>query len=185
MPDGAGIATGRLRLRQWAESDREPFAAMNGDAEVMRYFPRALSRSESDALAEREDALIAQRGWGLWATEVVDGPPFIGFVGLSNVGFDAHFTPAVEVGWRLARSFWGRGYATEAATAALRFAFDELGLDEVISFTAAINVRSIAVMERLGMTHAARDDFNNPRLATGPLRAHVLYRADRTVWRGR
>jgi RimJ/RimL family protein N-acetyltransferase len=122
-------------------SDREPFAALNADPEVMRYFPAPLTGAESDALAQREQARIAERGWGLWAVEVVQGASFIGFVGLAQPSFSAHFTPAVEVGWRLARAVWGRGYATEAATAALDFAFGRLELPEVVSFTSKPNIR--------------------------------------------
>jgi RimJ/RimL family protein N-acetyltransferase len=176
LPSRRDLASSRVRLRQWVESDREPFAALNADAEVMRYFPAPLSRAESDAMVSREQARIADRGWGLWAVEVVDGAPFIGFVGLAEPSFSAHFTPAVEVGWRLSRAFWGRGYATEAATVALAFAFEELRLAEVVSFTAKLNDRSTRVMDRLGMSHDATDDFDHPRI-DGPLMAHVLYRS--------
>jgi RimJ/RimL family protein N-acetyltransferase len=148
----------------------------------MRHFPAVLTRAESDAWALGAQALIAARGWGLWAVEVDRGAPFIGFVGLAQPRFDAHFTPAVEVGWRLAREHWGSGYATEAARAAISFAFDELGLDEIVSFTPVANDRSRRVMERLGMTHDPADDFDHPRLAHGdPLRRHVLYRLRRTA----
>jgi RimJ/RimL family protein N-acetyltransferase len=175
-PSWQPLRTPRLRLRQWAGSDREPFAVLNADAEVMRYFPAPLTRTQSDALVDREHARIAERGWGLWAVELVDGASFIGFVGLAEPGFSAHFTPAVEIGWRLAQGFWGQGYATEAATAALDFAFGELGLKEVVSFTAAVNTRSIRVMRRLGMTRDVSDDFEHPAVQAGPLRSHVLYR---------
>jgi RimJ/RimL family protein N-acetyltransferase len=173
---GQPLQTPRLRLRQWAESDREPFAALNADAEVMRYFPAPLTRAQSDALVDREHARIAERGWGLWAVELVDGASFIGFVGLAEPGFSAHFTPAVEIGWRLAQVSWGHGYATEAATAALDFAFGELGLPEVVSFTAQLNTRSIRVMRRLGMTTDVSDNFEHPAVQHGLLRPHVLYR---------
>ena len=170
------LRTERLLLRGWRESDREPFAALNADAEVMRYFPAPLSRAESDALAERASAFLAERSWGLWAVER-DGV-FLGFTGLAEPRFDAHFTPAVEIGWRLARSAWGFGYATEAATAVLRFAFEELRLREVVSFTAVDNRRSRAVMERIGMARDERGDFDHPAVPVGsPLRRHVLYRA--------
>jgi RimJ/RimL family protein N-acetyltransferase len=146
-------------------------------------FPSPLDRSASDALAERLDADLAGRGWGLWAVEVPGVAPFVGFVGLSPVPFDAPFTPATEVGWRLARAWWGRGYATEAARAALAVAFDELGLAEVVSFTVPANARSRAVMARLGMSHQPADDFDHPRLAPGhPLRRHVLYRISAADW---
>jgi RimJ/RimL family protein N-acetyltransferase len=171
-----GLQTPRLRLRQWAESDREAFAALNADPQVMRYFPAPLTRAQSDALVDREHTRIAERGWGLWAVELVDSASFFGFVGLAEPGFSAHFTPAVEVGWRLAQGFWGYGYATEAATAALDFAFDELGLTEVVSFTAGLNARSIRLMRRLGMTTDVSDNFEHPAVQDGPLRSHVLYR---------
>src|SRR5262249_34632003 len=141
------------------------------------YFPALLTREESDALADRIQALIDEQGWGLWAVEVVGVAPFIGFVGLARPRFDAHFTPCTEVGWRLAAEFWGRGYATEAARAALRFGFQELLLDEIVSFTATDNWPSRRVMERLGMTRDAADDFDHPGLpADHPLARHVLYR---------
>jgi RimJ/RimL family protein N-acetyltransferase len=170
------LRTDRLALRRWRESDLEPFAALNADPEVRRYFPKRMNRAESDALAEGQRELIDERGWGLWAVEVIGGAPFIGFVGLAEPRFQAHFTPAVEVGWRLAREHWGHGYATEAAREALAFAFGELALDEVVSFTSAINERSRRVMERLGMTHDPADDFDHPLIPEGPLRPHVLYR---------
>jgi len=135
------VRTARLELRQWREDDLALFAALNADPETMRFFPSALTREQSDSLAERARAQIAERGWGLWAVEVFDSDRFIGFVGLAEPRFEAHFTPAVEVGWRLARDAWGRGYATEGGRAALAFAFDELGLDEVVSFTAVVNER--------------------------------------------
>jgi RimJ/RimL family protein N-acetyltransferase len=170
------LRTPRLVLRQWRQSDFDSFAALNADSEVMRFFPAPLTREESDALAKRAERDIAERGWGLWAVEVMESAPFIGFVGLAEPSFDAHFMPAVEVGWRLSRDHWGNGYATEAARAAITFAFDDLGLDEIVSFTSEVNVPSRRVMERLGMTHDPRDDFDHPSVASGPLRRHVLYR---------
>lgn len=171
------LRTDRLLLRPWRDTDLAPFAALNADPEVMRHFPAPLTRTESDSLAHRLADGIDTRGWGLWALETVPDGEFIGFTGLSPVGFDAHFTPAVEIGWRLARTAWGRGHATEAARAALAFASDELGLEEVVSFTATGNARSRAVMARLGMTRTPHDDFTHPSLPPGhPLRSHVLYR---------
>jgi RimJ/RimL family protein N-acetyltransferase len=167
-------------LRQWQERDFEPFAALNADPEVMRFFPARLTREQSDTFAERARRGIVERGWGLWAVEVTEPERFIGYVGLAQPRFEAHFTPAVEVGWRLARNAWGNGYATEAARAALAFGFEELKLDEIVSFTAAINERSRRVMERLGMTHEPSDDFDHPSVSDGPLRRHVLYRLRRT-----
>ena len=171
-----GLRTERLALRQWRDDDLGPFAALNADPEVMEHFPATLSRAESDAFVERMRAGIEERGFGLWAVEVVETGEFAGFVGLAEPRFDAHFTPAVEIGWRLGRAHWGRGYATEAARAAAAFAFDELRLAELVSFTAAVNGRSRRVMERLGMTHDPADDFDHPNVPEGPLRRHVLYR---------
>jgi len=171
------VRTARLQLRQWREDDLAPFASLNADPEAMRFFSSTLTREESDSLARRAQLQIAERGWGLWGVEVVDSGRFIGFVGLAEPRFEAHFTPAVEVGWRLARDAWGHGYAAEGGRAALAFAFDELALEEVVSFTAVVNERSRKVMERLGMTHDPADDFDHPSIADGPLRRHVLYRA--------
>jgi ribosomal-protein-alanine N-acetyltransferase len=169
--------TARLLLRQWRESDREPFAALNADPEVMRHFPAPLSRAESDAFVDRVAAAVEETGWGLWAVEERASGRFLGFTGLAVPRFTAHFTPAVEVGWRLARSAWGHGYATEAARAAVAVGFTELGLEQLVSFTVPANLRSRAVMERLGMTHDESDDFDHPALAAdSPLRRHVLYR---------
>jgi RimJ/RimL family protein N-acetyltransferase len=170
------LRTARLELRQWRTDDLAPFASLNADSETMRFFPAALTREESDSLAGRAQLHLAERGWGLWAVEVIDSRRFIGFVGLAEPRFEAHFTPAVEVGWRLARDAWGHGYASEGGRAALAFAFDELGLEEVVSFTAVVNERSRRVMERLGMTHDPQDDFDHPSIPDGPLRRHALYR---------
>jgi RimJ/RimL family protein N-acetyltransferase len=171
------IKTARLKLRPWRDADLEPFAALNADPRVMEFFPKRLSREESDAVATRIRHHFDRHGFAQWAVEVPDLAPFIGFVGLSAPSFEAHFTPCVEVGWRLAYEHWGRGYASEAAVAALDFGFGELGLAEIVSFTTTVNDRSIRVMERIGMTHAPEDDFDHPALAEGhPLRRHVLYR---------
>jgi RimJ/RimL family protein N-acetyltransferase len=171
------LETERLLLRGWRASDRAPFAAMNADPEVMRYIPSVLTRAESDERLERIVRALDQDGFGLWAVEERSSRRFLGFTGLARPAFDAHFTPAVEMGWRLAREAWGRGFATEAARAAAAFAFDELGLAELVSFTAVQNARSRAVMRRLGMRHDAADDFDYPTLPPGhPLRRHVLYR---------
>lgn len=171
------LRTERLLLRQWREDDLLPFAQLNADPEVMHYFPSSLTREQSDQLAHRAAQAIDERGWGLWAVEAVEVAPFIGFVGLAVPSFEAHFTPAVEVGWRLAKEQWGRGYATEAAGEALAFGFGELGLDEIVSFTSMANERSQRVMRRLGMVRTEEDDFDHPALPAGhPLRRHVLYR---------
>jgi RimJ/RimL family protein N-acetyltransferase len=177
------LKTERLVLRQWTAADREPFAALNADPEVMRHFVAPIGRADSDAAAAGIEAHIDQYGWGLWAAEVVGGASFIGFIGLWRPTFEAHFTPAVEVGWRLAKEHWGHGYAPEGAAAALDYAFGPLGLDEVVSMTAVGNDKSRRVMEKLGMTHDPADDFDHPRVPEGPLRRHVLYRIGRERWR--
>ncbi len=177
------IETERLLLRRWRDADLEPFATLNADGRVMEHFPRAASRAESQALMARIRGHFDRHGFGLFAVELKRGDPFIGFIGLSTVPFEAHFTPAVEIGWRLARTSWGRGYATEGVRAALRFAFLEIGLDEVVSFTVAANRRSRAVMKRIGMHHAAADDFDHPHIPEGhPMRRHVLYRLRSAEW---
>ncbi len=174
------LETPRTRLRRWREPDREPFALMNADPRVVEFLPAPLTRAGSDAFADRIAAHFAEHGFGLWALEVPGAAAFAGFVGLSIPRFEAAFTPCVEVGWRLAPEHWGRGYATEAARAALRFAFGPLGLVEVLSFTVPANLRSRRVMERLGMTRDPRDDFDHPLLPEGHrLRRHVLYRISR------
>lgn len=171
------LRTDRLLLRRWREEDLVPFAALNADVEVMKHFPFTLDRDRSDVMARWADAQFDSVGFGWWAVEVPHHAAFIGSVGLSRVGFPAHFTPAVEVAWRLARPYWGRGYATEAARAAVSFGFTEMGLDEIVSFAPQLNLRSIAVMERLGMTHIPADDFDHPRFDVGhTLRRFVLYR---------
>ena len=173
------LRTARLVLRQWTAQDRAPFAALNADLEVMRWFPAPLSRRESDALADRIEADLERDGWGLWALEQRSTGRFIGFTGLARPSFEAHFTPTVEIGWRLARSAWGSGFATEAARAVTAFAFDDLQLDGLVAFTAEGNAPSRAVMHRLGMSHDPAEDFDHPALPPPhPLRRHVLYRAD-------
>lgn len=169
------LRTKRLLLRRWRAEDREPFFALNADARVMEHFPAQLSRQESDRVADLIERSLERNGFGLWAVELPGQAPFIGFAGLSVPRFEAHFTPCVEIGWRLAAEHWGRGYATEAARAALAFAFDQLGLDEVVSFTVPENARSRRVMEKLGMLRDPLDDFERPDLPDG-FRRHVLYR---------
>lgn len=177
------IDTDRLVLRSFRGVDREPFAAMNADPQVMAHFPRTLTPEESDAFIDRATERWATDGFGLWAVERRADGRFLGFTGLAAPTFEAHFTPCVEIGWRLAVETWGHGYATEAARAGLRFAFGQVGLHEVVSFTVPANVRSRAVMERLGMTRDPADDFDHPRLPDGhPLRGHVLYRLSRASW---
>ncbi len=177
------VRTARLVIRPWRDEDLAPFAAMNADPEVMRFFPSVLSREESDAVAARVRGAMAERGFGLWAVEVPDERRFIGFVGLMVPRFEAHFTPAVEIGWRIARAYWNRGYATEAAAEALRIGFEEVGLEEIVSMTVEANRPSWRVMQKLGMTRDPNDDFDNPNIPEGhPLRRHILYRLRRDAW---
>ncbi|WP_219470989.1 GNAT family N-acetyltransferase [Nonomuraea rhizosphaerae] len=169
--------TERLVMRRWREADREPFAAMNADPEVMRYFPAVMTRRQSDLLVDRIEEGFETRGYGLWALEVRGSGEFIGFTGLAFQTFEAPFTPAVEVGWRLRRTAWGHGYAIEAARRAVRYGFEEAGLAEIVSITTVGNTRSRSVMERLGMTRDPADDFDHPDVPAGsPLVPHVLYR---------
>ncbi|MGQ0846873.1 MAG: GNAT family N-acetyltransferase [Sporichthyaceae bacterium] len=172
------LRTDRLHLRGWRPADRVAFADLNADPAVMEFMARGpLKRWESDAFADRIEAEWAERGYGLWAVEVVGGPEFVGYVGLHAAEFDAPFTPTVEVGWRLASEHWGHGYATEAARAALAWGCGERALPEVLSFTAAINRRSRSVMERIGLRYVPGGDFDHPAVPEGhPVRPHVLYR---------
>jgi RimJ/RimL family protein N-acetyltransferase len=177
------LRTDRLVLRRWRSSDKEPFARLNADPAVMEYFPSALERPESDAFADRIEAGLIALGYGLWALELPGEAEFIGYVGLALQNFEAHFTPAVEVGWRLGRDYWGRGFASEAAREAVADGFNRINLEEIVSFTVPANVRSTRVMERLGLTHDPADDFDHPRLPVGHrLRRHVLYRLKRLDW---
>lgn len=211
--NGRMLRTSRLVLRRWRDEDRAPFAALNADPEVMRFFPRPLTRAESDMMVDRIEASFEEHGYGLWAVDVVEPPPagaggsggpagFIGFVGLAWQRFPAHFTPALEIGWRLARHGWGHGYATEAAIAARDFAFRPVtgpsdpassdpasagmgspggaGMDEIVSITTRTNEPSQAVMRRIGMTRDPADDFRHPNLEPDhPLVEHVLHRLRR------
>jgi RimJ/RimL family protein N-acetyltransferase len=182
--DGATIETPRLLLRPWREDDLTPFAALNADPEVMRFFEEPLSCERSDAWARAIADAIDDQGWGLWALERRDTGEFIGFTGLQVPRHDLPCNPCVEVGWRLARSAWGQGFATEAGRASLGRGFGQLGLDEVVSLTAVANQPSRRVMERLGMTRDERGDFDHPAVAAGhPLRRHVLYRISADQWR--
>ena len=169
----------RVLLRGWRADDLAPFAALNRDPRVMEHYPAPLTRDESDAFVrERVVRSFADRGFGPWAVEVPGVAPFIGYVGLLAPTFEARFTPCVEIGWRIASPFWGRGYATEAARVAVAFGFREGGLDEIVSFAVPANGRSIAVMQRLGMSYDG--EFEHPRLPLGHrLRTHVLYRLSR------
>jgi ribosomal-protein-alanine N-acetyltransferase len=174
------LRTERLLLRPWRPTDRAPFAALNADPVVREFLPGLLARAESDAAVDRIEAHFAEHGFGLWAVEVPGETDFAGFIGLSVPKFEAHFTPCVEIGWRLAAEHWGRGYASEGARACLAFGFDQLGLPEILAFTVPGNARSRRVMERLGMTRDAAGDFEHPSLPVGhALRRHVLYRIQR------
>ena len=174
--------TPRLLLRQWRDSDREQFAIMNSDPAVMEFFPSLQSRANSDASIDAWQTQFAAQGWSNWAIELIESGEFIGFTGLSVPRRVLPFSPCVEVGWRLARAFWGKGLATEAARGALRVGFEQLSLAEVVSFTAIGNQRSRAVMERIGMNNA-NQDFEHPGVPEGhPLRLHCLYRISRRRW---
>lgn len=171
------LSSGRIRLRQWRDEDREPFAAMNSDARVMEFFRNCLSRVESDAMVDGIQKHFSEHDFGLWAVEVPGVAPFIGFAGFAIPRFSAPFTPCVEVGWRLAFEHWKHGYATEAARLAIDYGFRTLAFPEVVSFTSVANHRSRAVMERLGMRRDPAEDFDYPALPEShPLRRHVLYR---------
>jgi ribosomal-protein-alanine N-acetyltransferase len=181
MPD---IETDRLLLRRWNQSDREPFARMNADPMVMEHFPATLSRAESDRLADNIEVHFERHGFGAWAAELRDTGVFIGYIGLAIPRFDAPFMPCVEIGWRIDASYWGWGLATEGARAAVSYAFQTAGLHEIVSFTVPANMRSRRVMEKLGMTHDPRDDFDHPNIPPGhPLRPHVLYRLSSSQFR--
>jgi ribosomal-protein-alanine N-acetyltransferase len=170
----------RLALREWRDADLEPYAALNADPEVMRYFPNTLDRDESDASAARVREHFHRHGFGPWAVEIPGVADFAGFVGLMIPSFEAHFTPCVEIGWRLARAYWGQGYATEAARAVLDYAWGTLALDQLLALTIPANRPSRAVMERIGMTRSPTDDFDHPAVpADHPMARHVLYRIDR------
>jgi ribosomal-protein-alanine N-acetyltransferase len=172
------IRTPRLILRQWQESDLEPFAAMNTDSRVMEFFPALLSREESDEIVGRAIHHWNDHGFGRYAVEIPGKLKFAGFIGLSYPSYETHFTPCVEIGWRLAAEAHGQGYATEGAAAVMEFGFNELKLEEIVSFTAVTNVKSINVMKKLGMKHS--ENFMHPKVADGhPLKEHVLYRKSR------
>jgi RimJ/RimL family protein N-acetyltransferase len=171
------LVTTRLRLREWNDADLEPFAAINADPHVMAHFVAPLSRAQSDIVAARIRRHFDVHGFGLWAVEIPGHTSFAGVVGLSVPAFEAHFTPCIEIGWRLGSEYWGRGYAFEGAAAAMQFGFERLGLREIVAFTVPANTRSRRLMARLDMTHHEGDDFDHPGLPTGHrLRRHVLYR---------
>jgi RimJ/RimL family protein N-acetyltransferase len=177
------LETERIILRQWRDTDRQPFRELNADSRVMEFMPGLLAPEASDEMMDRIQQSFQIHGFGLFAAELRMDQSFLGFTGLSVPGFDAPFMPAVEIGWRIAARHWGSGLATEAAQEVLRFAFESTGLDSVVSFTVPGNIRSLRVMEKLGMTHDPADDFDHPRLPMGhALRRHVLYRLHRCEW---
>lgn len=177
------LKTARLTLRAWRPKDHEPLAKLNADPAVMRHFPAPLTRAESDAFLARANEHIAEHGFGFQAVELNATREFIGFLGLIRVPFQAPFTPAVEIGWRLAASHWGSGYATEGASAVIEHGFGHLKLPEILAFTVPANTASRRVMEKLGFRHHPAEDFYHPHLPAGhPLRPHVLYRLRREEW---
>lgn len=182
--NGVYLRTERLVLRSWRKEDLEPFAALNADLRVREYFFRVLSPEESDNEVKTFfQAHFDKYGWGPWAVSLADTEEFIGFIGLEHVPFNSHFTPAIEVGWRLAFAHWGKGYATEGALAALGYGFDTLHIKEIVAYTAVQNQRSRRVMEKLGMHHQRQDDFDHPAVPEGhPMRRHVLYRLRAEEW---
>jgi RimJ/RimL family protein N-acetyltransferase len=170
------LTTARLILRHWRNSDRAPFARINADPRVMEFMPSLLSPPESTRLADRIESHFEMYGFGLCAAELRADNSFIGYIGLSVPSFEAHFTPCVEIGWRLDSAYWDRGFATEGAREVVRYAFDVLHLPSLVSFTVPANLRSRRVMEKLGMAYNPTDDFDHPGLPEGhPLRRHVLY----------
>ena len=182
MPALIEVTTQRLSLRQWRESDRVPYAALSADPAVMRYFPSTQSREASDRSIDTWRTELEERGWSNWAVEELVSGHFVGFIGLSIPKRALPFMPCVEVGYRLAQAYWGKGFATEGAKAALAVGFTRLALEEVVSFTSLLNLPSRAVMERIGMTNAG-EDFDHPALPEGSeLRRHCLYRIGRQAW---
>ena len=176
------LKTERLILRQWKQEDLPLFAKMNGDGRVMEFFPSVLSEKESNSLAEKIQHELQEKNYGLWAVEVIDGPSFIGFVGLHYQDFTAPFTPCIEIGWRLGYEYQGKGYAFEAAKKVIQYAFNTLKLKEIVSFTTPNNKRSWGLMEKLGMNHNPADDFHHTKLPKDhPLGFHILYRLKNQV----
>lgn len=172
------LTTDRLVLRDWQAQDKEPFTKMNADLEVMRYFPKTLTANESHEMVDEIQRRIDNNGYGLFAVESRKTGEFMGFVGLNHPKIPYFFNPCLEVGWRLDKAYWGQGFATEAGKACLQMAFEKLGFDEVVSFTANINLPSQRVMQRLGMRFDC--EFDHPTIqATSPLFKHVLYRINK------
>ncbi len=177
------IETARLILRTWQDADLEPMLAINQDPRVMEYFPALGDRESTKLLMENIRQHHEEHGFSLYAVELKETQEFIGFVGLAFPSFDAHFMPAVEIGWRLAFAHWSKGYATEAAKAVLHYAFTKLNLEEVVSFTVSSNFRSRQLMKRIGLHHNPQDDFDHPKLADDSLlKRHILYRLSKTEY---
>jgi RimJ/RimL family protein N-acetyltransferase len=179
------LKTERLLLRQWRNQDLPEMASINADSTVMKYYPKLLSRQESNAAVEKFKSLISKNGWGFWAVESTRDRSFIGLVGLHKPAYKLPFGPCVEIGWRLARASWGQGYATEAGTACLDFAFGKLELSEVFAFSSVPNMKSRAVMERLDMENI-QANFGHPTVPhNSPLREHVVYKIDSQKWQSK
>jgi len=182
MSDVTELETERLKLRHWVVDDFTIFASINADPDVMEFYPSILSEDESNSFAHKIDSLLNKRGWGFWAVELKNKSSFIGFVGLHKPEVELPFNPCVEIGWRLSKEYWGNGYAIEAAQAALKYAFETLGLSEIVSFTSLNNKRSRAVMKKLNMVNTGQN-FEHPNISVGsPLREHVLYKVSRAEW---
>jgi RimJ/RimL family protein N-acetyltransferase len=176
------LKTERLILRQWNDDDFLPFFNISSDKEVMEFFPSRMTEKESNNLGGRIQSLIQERGWGFWAIEIPSFEKFIGFVGLHIPKDSLPFSPCVEIGWRLSKSYWGKGYATEAAKESLKYAFTILKLDEVVSFTTADNIRSKAVMQKIGMVNTGNNFMHPDIINTHPLCEHVLYKITKSEW---
>jgi RimJ/RimL family protein N-acetyltransferase len=184
IPKLESLSTPRLLLRRWRPGDIEVFAAMNADPEVMRHFPSLLTPLETEAVARRIDDFHENNGYGLWAAELLSSRQFIGFIGMIAPRFQAHFTPCVEIGWRLRKEHWGNGYAPEGAREVLRDGFERVGLAQIVSMTTTTNKPSMRVMEKIGMTRNPADDFDHPLITPGhAFCRHVLYRLTAEQWR--
>lgn len=176
------LRTPRLIMRQWQQSDFEKFAELNADKEVMEFFPKTLNKSESNILASKIQNTLTKNGWGLWAVELIENNNFIGFVGLHSPSYNFSFCPCVEIGWRLSKEYWRKGYANEAANEVLKFAFNVLNLEEVVSFTAVSNHKSRALMEKLTLVNT-NQNFMHPNIpAENSLCEHVLYKISKSQW---
>jgi RimJ/RimL family protein N-acetyltransferase len=180
---GLMLKTSRLILRRWKDSDLQPFAAMNADPIVMEHFPKTSTLEETKSMIERIETRFSENGFGLWAAEIISTQEFIGFVGLQRPTFEAPFMPCVEIGWRLAKQFWGQGYAPEAASGVLQDGFERILLDEIVSMTTTTNLNSMRVMQKIGMKTNPKENFQHPLVEDGHrLQEHVLYRISKEQW---